>query len=84
MRIFGCCAQVFSILRYMSEEYLNGVELSLISHQHKYVPRAMKGMKTPVALDNIDDPNDIESLAMPIRHHPKEALVTNKLSKTKG
>ena len=49
MRIFGRGAHILSILGYMSGEYLNGMELSLISHWHEYVRRAMKGMKTPVA-----------------------------------
>ena len=84
MRIFGRCAQVISILECMSGEYLNGVELSLMSHWHEYVHRAMKGTETPVALNNTDDPIDMESLAMPIWHHPKESLVTNEPSENEG
>ena len=56
MRIFECCAQVVFILEYMSGEYLNGVELSLLSHRHEYVRCVMKGTKIAVALDNTDDP----------------------------
>ena len=40
----------------MSGEYLNGVELSLLSHRHEYVHCVMKGTKIAVALDNTDDP----------------------------
>lgn len=56
MRIFERCAQVIFILRYMSGEYLNGMELSLLSHRHEYVHCVMKCTKIAVALDNTDDP----------------------------
>jgi len=62
MRIFGRGAHILSILGYVSGEYLNGVELSLISHWHEDVRRAMKGMKTPVAPDNTNDPSDQRTL----------------------
>lgn len=62
MRIFRRGAHILSILGYMSGEYLNGVELSLISHWHEYVRRAMKGMKTLVTPDNTNDPSDQRTL----------------------
>lgn len=60
MRIFERCAQVIFILEYMSGEYLNGVELSLLSHRHEYVRCVMKGTKIAVALDNTDDPYEYD------------------------
>lgn len=84
MSIFGCSAQILSILGYMSGEYLNGMELSPMSHRHEYVRCAMKGTKTPMVLNIIDDPSDMESQAMSIQHHLKEASVTNKLLETEG